>query len=160
MDLSLFEGKTMKKANIFIAILFALLGVIIIAISMTYPPSKHGVPGPGVFPIIIGVIILLASATLMIKTVIVSEKIPDIKKIFGSEFFNVFITMGGLVVYLVFMPMIGFIVSTAILLVLFIRWFAKKSWWLSGLIGILFTLGVFALFSLVLNVPMSFGLLI
>lgn len=150
----------MKKANFVVSGLFAVFAIVIIAISMGYPPSNHGVPGPGMFPIIIACLILLSALILVIQTLRM-PKAKDTKiDLKSKNILNVYITMAGLVVYVVLLPMIGLIVTTSIMLALYIRWFGKRAWWKCILISVLFTMGIFLLFGSVLNVPMRFGLLI
>ena len=43
----------MKKTNFIVSGVFAAFAIIIIVIAAGYPPSNHGVPGPGLFPILI-----------------------------------------------------------------------------------------------------------
>ena len=150
----------MKKANYVVSGIFALFGAALIAIALGFPPSSHGVPGPGVFPIIVGALTLICSATLALVTTFRMREEDVPLKLLTRDALNVYITMGGLIVYLVLMPMLGFVVTTSVMLTLFIKWFSKKAWWVCALIGVLFSAGVFALFGFVLHVPMRFGLLI
>lgn len=150
----------MKKANYIVAGIFAAFGAVIMTVALGFPPSNHGVPGPGVFPIIIGALTLFCSATLALSTARMKKEDDVPIKLLGPDALRVYVTMGGLVVYLTLMPMLGFVVTTIVMLTLLIKWFSKKAWWLSALIAAIFTVAIFALFGYVLNVPMSFGLLI
>lgn len=150
----------MKKANFVIAAIFAAFGVAIIAVALGYPPSNHGVPGPGVFPLIIGGLTIFCSATLAVATARMKREDDVAIKLLSPDALRVYVTMGGLAVYLALMPMIGFVVTTSVMLTLFCKWFSKKAWWVCALIGVVFSVCVFALFGFVLNVPMRFGLLI
>lgn len=150
----------MKKANFIVSGVFAVFAIIIIAISLGYPPSNHGVPGPGMFPIIIACLILLSALILVIQTLRMPKERDTSIDLKSKNVLNVYITMAGLVVYVVLLPLVGFIVTTSIMLLLYIKWFSKRSWWKCILISVLFTVGIFMLFGSVLNVPMRFGLLI
>ncbi len=73
---------------------------------------------------------------------------------------TVYITMTGLIIYLVLLPMVGFVSTTFVMLLLYVKWYSKRAWWKCIVISLLFTLAIFFLFGSVLNVPMRFGLII
>jgi putative tricarboxylic transport membrane protein len=150
----------MRKANFIVSGTFTLFAIFIIAISLGYPPSNHGVPGPGMFPIIIASLIILSALTLFIFTLRMPKEMDSAIDLKSKNVLNVYITMGGLVLYFVLLPLVGFVVTTSIMLILFIKWFSKRAWWKTILISVLFTVAIYLLFGSVLNVPMNFGLLI
>lgn len=149
----------MKKANFVVSGIFAAFALAIIIIAKGYPPSNHGVPGPGMFPIIIAVLILVSALVLFIKTLkmpVTSDTEIDLK---SRSILNVYISMGGLILYTALLPTIGFVTSTSVMLSLYIKWFSHRPWWKTILIAVLFTLGIYLLFGTVLNVPMRFGII-
>lgn len=150
----------MKKANFVVSGVFALFAILIIAISMGYPPSTHRVPGPRVFPIIIACLIILSALVLFLQTLFMKKEQDKAVDLKSKNVLNVYITMAGLIVYITLVSMIGFIVTTTIMLTLYIKWFGKRPWWKCVLIALLFSLGIYLLFGTVLKVPMRFGLLI
>ncbi|MDD3903640.1 MAG: tripartite tricarboxylate transporter TctB family protein [Sphaerochaeta sp.] len=150
----------MRKANFIVAGVFIAFAIAIIAISLGYPPSNHGVPGPGMFPIIIASLIIFSAVVLIIATLKMKESQNTKVDLTSKNVVNVYITMAGLVVYFLLLPNVGFITTTTIMLVLYIKWFSKRPWWKCILISILFTLAIFFLFGSVLNVPMRYGFLI
>ena len=130
----------------------------IIAIAYGYPPSNHGVPGPGMFPIIIAGVMLAAAAVLAIETLrSASDENVDLR---SRNVLTVYITMAGFIAYLVLLPRIGFVTTTAAMLTIFMRWFSGKAWWKVILTACVFTLAIYFLFGSVLKVPMRFGLLL
>ncbi|MFA6690250.1 MAG: tripartite tricarboxylate transporter TctB family protein [Sphaerochaetaceae bacterium] len=150
----------MKKTNFIVSGVFAAFAIIIIVIAAGYPPSNHGVPGPGLFPILIACLILISALTLTIHTIRMPKEKDVAVDLKSRNVLNVYVTMAGLIVYVVLLPKVGFIVTTAVMLTLYIKWFGKYPWWKSLLIGVIFSVAVFLLFGYVLNVPMRFGLLI
>lgn len=150
----------MKKANFIVSGVFAAFAIVIIVISLGYPPSNHGVPGPGMFPILLAGLILISALTLALLTLRMPKEKDTEIDLRSKNVLNVYITMAGLIVYVILLPLIGFIVTSSIMLTLYIKWFGKRSWWKCILIGVLFSIGIFLLFGSVLNVPMRFGLLI
>ncbi|MDT4762781.1 tripartite tricarboxylate transporter TctB family protein [Sphaerochaeta sp. PS] len=150
----------MRKANFIVSGVFTAFALLIIALSLTFPPSNHGVPGPGIFPFIIAALIIISAVALLITTLIAGPKLDSKIDLRSKNIINVYITMAGLVVYTVLLPMVGFITTTTVMLYLYIRWFSKRSWWKCAVISLLFTLAIYFLFGLVLNVPMRFGLVL
>lgn len=150
----------MKKANYIVSGMFTLFAILIIVISTGYPPSNHGVPGPGMFPIIIAVLIIVSSATLAVTTLRMPKEQDSTVDLTSKNVLNVYISMAGLLVYFVLLPLVGFLTTTSCMLLLYIRWFSKRPWWKCITISLLFTVAIFLLFGSVLNVPMRFGLLL
>ena len=61
----------MKKGNLVLAALCILLGIGIIAVSSTYPTAESygtGVPGPGLWPMAISIVMLACAAILLYRT--------------------------------------------------------------------------------------------
>ncbi len=150
----------MRKANFIVSGVFAVFAIVIIAISLTFPPSNHGVPGPGMFPIIIASLILVSALSLAIKTLTMNKEEDTAIDLKSKNILNVYVTMVGMIVYFVLLPLIGFVVTTTVMLILYIKWYGKRSWLKTILIAVIFVLAIFFLFGSVLNVPMRFGILI
>jgi putative tricarboxylic transport membrane protein len=150
----------MRKANFIVSGVFIAFAIFIIAIAFGYPPSNHGVPGPGMFPIIIASLIIIASITLILTTLKMTGEQDTKIDLLSSNVLNVYITMAGLLVYVILLPNVGFISTTSVMLILFIKWFSKRSWLKCIIISIVFTLAIYGLFGSVLNVPMRYGFLV
>lgn len=153
----------MKKGNLVLAALCILLGIGIIAVSSTYPTAKSygtGVPGPGLWPMAISIVMLGCAVVLLYRT----WKLPPEKNtpvdLSSSGTKRAYISMAILIVYVLVLETLGFIIATTILEFIFIRWFSKKSYVVSFLIAAAITAVVFGIFQFVLNVPVgSFGLI-
>ena len=153
----------MKKGNLILAALCILLGIGVIAVSSTYPSAESygtGVPGPGLWPMAIAIVLLACSAMLLYNTWRMKpEKNTDID-LFGPGPKRAYISMAILVVYVLLLEPLGFIIATTILEFIFIRWFSKKSYVVSFVIAAAVTAVVYGIFQFVLNVPVgSFGLI-
>ncbi|MBJ2356509.1 tripartite tricarboxylate transporter TctB family protein [Sphaerochaeta sp. S2] len=150
----------MRKANFIVSGVFTAFAILIIAVSLTYPPSNHGVPGPGMFPIIIASLIILSSLSLFITTLRMGKEADTSVDLKSKNVMNVYVTMVGLVLYFILLPLVGFVTTSIVMLILYIKWFSKRPWWKTVLISVIFVLAIFFLFGSVLNVPMRFGMLI
>ena len=153
----------MKKGNLVLAALCILLGIGIIAVSSTYPTAESygtGVPGPGLWPMAISIVMLACAAILLYRTwKLTPEKNTPID-LFSSGPKRAYISMAILVVYVFLLEPLGFIIATTLLEFIFIRWFSKKGYVVSFLISVAVTAVVFGIFQFVLNVPVgSIGLI-
>ncbi len=154
----------MKKGNLVLAAVCAVLGIGIIAISSGYPTAADygtGVPGPGLWPIVISIVLLACTAILLFRTL----RMPDEKNtkidLWSTGTRRVYATMGILAVYLLVLPFLGFIISTFALEFIFIQWFAKKNPVITLVISAAITMVVYCAFRFLLNVPVhTFGIFV
>lgn len=155
----------MKKANyIFCGIIFAI-AIFFIAIALNYPKASAygtGVPGPGLWPICVSIVMLFCVLLLFIKQ-IKAKKDKDVEdekiELWNKNTKRVYICMVILALYVAVLKYLGFIVATIPMLFIFIYWFAKKKWYITLLISVIVTLVVYYVFRYVLNVSIGFGLI-
>lgn len=152
----------MKKGNIIASILCILLGAYIVITCLGYPKAEAygtGAPGPGMWPGIIGGLLIAASLWLLISTLRAPKDSLGEIVIWGDGPKRVYVTMALLVVYVLAIPEIGFIPLTILLLFIFINWFAKYKWYLSLIISVAVTLLIYVIFKFALSVPIDFGMI-
>ncbi|MBE6906483.1 MAG: tripartite tricarboxylate transporter TctB family protein [Ruminococcaceae bacterium] len=147
----------MKKANIVSASIFAAVSVIVILYSLTFPQGTDGVPGPGMFPIIIASLMLLCSS-LIIAGAFFSKDTSQFV-ILAKENKMVYITMAILALYIFLMPKIGFCVTSVPVLAGLIKWFSGRKLIACMIYAVLIVLAVFFVFNKILKVPLLFGLI-
>lgn len=153
----------MKKMNLIFAGICAALGIGLILLASGYPTAADygtGVPGPGLWPIVISAVMLACAALLVMK----SLKMPDEKNteiaLWNEGTKRVYITMGILFGYVAVLEFLGFIIATTVMETIFIQWFAKKKPWITVILALVITLVIYCVFQFVLNVPVgSFGIL-
>lgn len=150
----------MKKGNIIIASIFAVLAFFIIFMARMLPVATDGVPGPGFWPILIAIIMLLSSISVIIQTI--KTKSQNEKQIvfLSKDTIRVYITMGGLILYLILMGTLGFLTSTLIMTFCFITWFGSYKIYINLILSIAISGIIYAIFKFILKVPFSFGMLI
>ncbi len=153
----------MIKGNLVLAAICAVLGIVVIAVSSTYPTAADygtGVPGPGLWPTAISVVLLLCTALLLLRTWKMKPEKNVKIDLLGTGPRRVYITMAILVVYLLLLEPLGFIIDTVILEFIFIQWFAKKNPVITFVISAAITMVVYCAFQFLLNVPVgSFGII-
>lgn len=148
----------MKKANLILSGICSMLAIYVIIAAMQFPPGSNGVPGTGVFPIIVASMMLASCISIAITSFRMKEdiEIPWL----SDESKMVYISMVALVFYTIILAQVGFVVTSIIFLTCMIQWFKKGSPVVNSLISTFFVCLVYGVFSGVLNVPMNFGFLI
>lgn len=147
----------MKKGNFIAAFLFAAFAVFVIYESSPFPVGKRGVPGPGVFPTAVAVVMLMASLSLVITTLRMraeDDKKLDLLKI---DNIRVYISMAILVAYFFLVQFLGFFVTSTAMLFGFIQWFGKYNPFISAASAAAVAGITWYVFSEVLHVPFRFG---
>ncbi|MBR4990880.1 MAG: tripartite tricarboxylate transporter TctB family protein [Oscillospiraceae bacterium] len=153
----------MKKMNLIFAGVCAAIGALLIILAAGYPTAADygtGVPGPGLWPIVISAMMLALAALLAMKSIkMPAEKNTDVP-MWNEGTKRVYITMGILFAYVAVLEFLGFIIATTVMEAIFIHWFAKKKPIITVLISVVVTLVIYCVFQYVLNVPVgSFGIL-
>lgn len=153
----------MKKGNFVLAALCILLGICVISISATYPTAESygtGVPGPGLWPMVISVIMIACSLLMLYRSLKMKPEKNTPIQLTGSGPMRAYISMAILVAYLVLLEPLGFIIATTALEFIFIKWFSKRGVAVSLIIAVVVTAVIYGVFQFVLNVPIgSFGLI-
>lgn len=147
----------MKKGNLIIASIFSTLAIFIMYFAMQLPKAKGGVPGPGYWPMLISVVMLVAAITVGIKAFATEDATP--LELGTPDHLRVYLAMVILVVYLLGMYYIGFGIATFLMIYGFITWFGKYTWVFRALMAFAITAVVYGVFVYVLKVPFRFGIL-
>jgi putative tricarboxylic transport membrane protein len=147
----------MNKGRLTLAGMFIALSLFIIVFALQLPASRNGVPGPGTWPILISVIMLISAIVVAIQAVRSEGAAP--LDMLGKDQIRVYLSMIMLVIYLIGMNLIGFAVSTFVMLFGFISWFSSYRWYTRGVAAFVITAVVYCIFQYALKVPFRFGLL-
>ncbi len=120
----------MKKANLIISAVMTILSIVIICISATYPRAAAygtGAPGPGLWPIVISIIVIAMSVLLAVKTLLGAkdEECDEKLVLIDTDHARVYLSMAVLLVYFFLLKPLGFIIPTTLMVTFFIWWFSK-----------------------------------
>lgn len=151
----------MKKGNLIAAAICAVIGCSIIAIASGYPKAAAygtGVPGPGLWPICVSVVLLACSAVMAAKAIYMKPEDNVSLGLLTDGSKRVYVTIGILAVYVAALKYIGFIICTALMMTVFITWFSKKKWYICLAISLCCTMAIYLVFKMLLNVPVDFGM--
>lgn len=147
----------MRRALLGTLIVAMMLAVAYLAEAMRYPRGTMAQPGPGLFPLAVGVLLLIAALGTGLEARL-RRTWGDMDWPRGSDGLRVLAVLAASLGYVLLLPRLGHpvagtLVTLAVLQVMQLRgWVVKLS--LSLLIG----LGSYYLFALVLGVPLPTGI--
>lgn len=147
----------MRKAYLITAVIFIILSMAIFYFGSELPESRRGVPGPAVWPIIISLGMLASGVILFIVTI--KNKTVEVLDLLTNDNIRVYMTMGILTSYFILMNIIGFIVSSLVLMFGLFTWYGNYPLTKRVLLSITTVGMVYGVFNYVLNVPFRFGFL-
>lgn len=149
---------TLRRVQRITSVLFLGVSVAYLAGSRSLPLGTPSQPGPGLFPLAVG--LLLSAATFTYAIQVFRSKAPAHE---GRAFPTAddLRRLQGIVVALVFvgisLPLLGYVASSAILAMAVLRVLGMRGWMRIVLVASLLSVGSFCLFRLVLGVPLPSG---
>jgi putative tricarboxylic transport membrane protein len=145
----------MKKMNYGVALFFIAVSCYVLFSARSFPGEIDKVPGPGYFPTILSVILIVLSLLLMAT----SGKVRSASLgIFTKKNSIVFIAGGVTLAYLALVFVFGFLIATPLYLIAIFRFFRMTSWRSVLLTACLTTAASYAVFTTVLEVQLPSGL--
>ncbi len=148
----------MKKGNCVTAIICMAFSIFVFVMAKDFPAGTNGVPGPGVFPMIISSLLFFCSLIILVFSISVPLEGEKTITLGTKDNRRVYISMVGLVIYAIILPFLGFLITNAIMLFVAITLFKQKRSYSTALIALLVSLVVYVIFTRVLQVPLDFGL--
>ncbi len=145
----------MKKMNFAVALFFIALSCYVLFSAQSFPGKIDNVPGPGYFPTILSIILILLSLLLIAS----SGKVDNSPLgIFSRENSIVFIAGGVTLAYLGLIYIFGFLMATPLYLIAILRFFRMRNWRSVVLTAGITTGASYAIFTTVLEVQLPSGL--
>ncbi|MGV8980587.1 tripartite tricarboxylate transporter TctB family protein [Clostridium sp.] len=148
----------MRKGNIIISCVFILIGILVLVNVSTFPSmGPDQITGPEFFPGLLALILIVLSAVLFISNYRSKDQSPT--GLFDEYAIKAYITMAGLVGYLVLINIVGFIIATPILLFGLMRFYGMKQYPKLVLSSVIITGAIYGVFKLLLAVPLPTGII-
>lgn len=121
--------------------------------------GRPGIPGPGLFPFLLGVFIFILSCFYFFKTLLALRRQQEIHIWRGLRWKKVILVFALLFSYSLSFEKVGFLICTFLLLMSLLRWVDKQKWyWVYvGSLGI--TLLSYAVFKIWLEIQLPIGFL-
>lgn len=135
---------------------FTLLSVGYLAIAATYPVGTLAQPGAGLFPMVIGALLLISSAGLIVESVRMDPS-AGITWPYMTYIWRMLLVLAASTAYLLLLPVLGQVLAGLVLCLGLFASMRFRPWWLAVLLSIIFSVGVQVLFAVVLKVPLPRG---
>lgn len=145
------EKQTMERIS---GLVVFFLGIAILWEGRRLAVGTLGIPGPGFFPLLLGVILIILSL-LQITSGKKNENEPGPFSV--GYFRRVIMVLGALLVYFIFLEYLGFLIVSFFLMAFCFVWVAHQKWY-SALLWAFVTIGLaHLLFDILLksNLPMG-----
>ncbi len=148
----------MKRFDKIGSLLCLIVAAVAIWQSVTIPMGRIGKPGPGFLPFWVGVILALLSVILWLEASLRKPSPDRVRFLSGEGKWQYVIFTGiSLLVYTALMEILGFRISTFLVLI-FLFWFiGKLKWWVSLTGSVLITVGTHLIFKVALKVQLPMG---
>ena len=133
----------MKKADQWSGLALSILSAGMIWAALRLPYGNVHNPGPGFFPLWLGVILGGMSIALFVQTTRGKESERTLKEILEEDvrWGKVLLVLGALIIYGFLMDYIGFLIVTFLLMIVLLRfiepqpWMVVIAWALGGSVG-------------------------
>jgi hypothetical protein len=145
----------MKKMSHGIAFFFIAVSCYVLFSAQSFPGKIDNVPGPGYFPTILSILLIVLSLLLLVTSGNASNAPLGI---FSKEKRLVLGAGGITIVYFGLLIVAGFLVATPLYLIALFRYFKMTSWRSVLLTSAITTAASYAIFTTVLEVQLPSGM--
>jgi hypothetical protein len=158
------EGMTgTKKRDAATAVCWITLGLIVSIWSASFPFGKLERPGPAIFPLGTGLILISLGMILFVQARKRDEEkseekgVPLIPR--GAAFTRVVFSLGGMLLSAVLLDYLGFILTFFCLILFLVRAVQPQEWKKETFYAVIFTLAAYMLFQVLLKTTLPTGFL-
>jgi putative tricarboxylic transport membrane protein len=142
------------NANVCTGIVILLLSLFLIIESLQYAYTGAIGPGPGFFPIWLSGMLLVLSIVYIFSSMKNKNKDEPEKVLPDAQALKKILQIiGSLILYVLFLPLVGFILTST--LFLFFFFWRQLKWYTSIAVSIFVSCLLYWIFNFLLNVPLS-----
>jgi len=151
----------MKKNDLIPAMIWVALGIAVAVGSYKLQLGTLRNPGPGLMPFLLGIILLLCSLPILVRSLMVIKikaKQGDGGIWSGVQFKRLILVLASLVGYGMIIEEVGFIVSTFFLLFVLFKIIGSRKWLFALITSVIVVLLSYLLFVVVLDIELPSGI--
>ena len=146
-----------------LVVLLGVAGYIWVGLDVPMYYRMPGVPGPSVFPVVLGIIMAAAALWLLIfpgeeETPVEKPSEQGARRGFEGRW-QFYLMWALLIAYVFVLPGLGFVASSALLLTVFFFLLGERRWYLAVPIAVVFTLAIYIGFARGLQIRLPPGIL-
>lgn len=146
----------MSRALVWVGVLGGLLAILLLVEGLRYPRGTAGQPGPGLFPVLVSVLLLVSSVGLTVEAVRDSPR-PAVGRPPAAARWRLVATLTAAVGYVMLLPILGHRVAGALAVLAILRVMRMQSWVVSAVLAVSLAVGSHYLFVVLLGVPLPPG---
>lgn len=149
----------MQKILLSIGIISIGLSVAYFAGALSYSAGTLAQPGPGLYPLFVGALLILASVGVFVNTLL-RPSIKSIEVPRGRGLLQLLSVTAVMIVYAVTLPYLGHLLAAAIVVFGVLQALGLRQWYLKIGLTVALSFGSFYLFDILLKVPLPRGILL
>jgi hypothetical protein len=153
-------GSRLKRDEIVVGVVIFLFGAITTLFSLKMPIGTFRMAGTGMFPLFLGILLMILSAAFILKIFFQGkeEKVKKEAAIESSESpIQLILFLGAMVLATLFFNQLGYPLTSFLLMVALLRILGIKRWGQNILISVVTAVGSYFLFVKWLDIPMPKG---
>lgn len=145
-----------RTATTVTAVIFLVIALTYSWQALSYSVGTPAQPGPGLFPIMIGALFVVAAVGLLVETR--RGRSEDVVHWpYPRYALRLVLVLVASVLYLVLLPIIGQLLAGALLCALLLIALNMRRWWVVLIVSVVSSVTIYVLFSTVLGVPLPRG---
>jgi putative tricarboxylic transport membrane protein len=153
----------LKKRDAVSAICWITLGSVILIWSASFPFGRWDSPGPAVFPLLVGLILICLGMILFVQAKKREAGKSEEKVVplipHGAAFRRVALSLGGMLLSAVLFDHLGFLLTFFCLILFLVRGVQPQEWKKDTFYAAVFTLAAYVLFQVLLKTTLPKGFL-
>jgi putative tricarboxylic transport membrane protein len=147
----------MQRALLLVDGVALLLGAVYLWIAFGYPLGTMERPGPGLYPIFLGILFVIAAIGSLVTDLVKPAK-GELGFPQGKDLGRFLMMLGGGATYVLLLPYAGHLVSAIILVFVALQAMGRTSWLMKICFTVGIALGSYYLFDVFLRVPLPRGI--
>jgi hypothetical protein len=148
----------MKKYDIYCGLFWMAMAIFVIAMALKFGLGTLRYPAPGLFPLLVGLLLLCLSLLLIAMSVRAKKQATHFKE-FPSISKKVVFNCGVLFCYSIFLESLGYVIGTALLLLYLFKFPGARTWKFSILITVIVVGFTYYFFGVLLQAQLPGGFL-
>lgn len=144
----------MRNTDRVTGVLTILFGAWVAYLSNNMVLERRGVPGPGMLPLVCGLLLVLFGLILVARP---AEAGIPVNWPAREDGIRVVGSMVALALFTIAVPYLGFTLTTFLILALLIWWWGTYHIWQAAVIGAVLAVGMMVVFQVLLGAPLPLG---
>ena len=149
----------MKRAHLILAVITGLLSLAYLGQGLTYPLGTLARPGPGIFPLFIGIMIFLGSLSTALGAMRKDTLPEEVQWPDKRGFWRIAAVTIVTLAYVIGLSNLGQIVSSVVVTFVVLHVMGMRSWVLKIGLALMIGFSTYYLFAKLLGVPLPQGII-